>query len=120
MGVKPVGQVYPAHSEIVSRCEGIHSAATAKARVNALRKVDWRDLLQAHTHTYKFGGIAIIWTGQDERREDNQWRREQLLSIPLLMSLGSGEALNAQKLAATNEARADVRVVVMLVMTSRN
>lgn len=83
MGLKPVGQSYPAHSEIVSRCGGTHSAATAEARVDALRKVDWQDLLRAHTETYKFGGIAMtvepeseasIWTKPTiERLEAGEW-----------------------------------------------
>lgn len=80
MGHKPVGEAYPAHAHITSAYGP--SAATARARIEGLRKVDWQDLLQGHIESYKPGGVALtieskphgIWTEKSiERLERGEW-----------------------------------------------
>ncbi|KAK4048288.1 hypothetical protein OIV83_004809 [Microbotryomycetes sp. JL201] len=80
MRIKPVETAYPGYSEVFK----LHgpSAATAEARINALRQVPWQELLETHIKSFGWGGLSLtletgpnaIWNEDTvEKLEQGRW-----------------------------------------------
>lgn len=79
-GIRPVEEAYPSYSQVLN----FHgpSAATAEARINALRTVPAEQLLKTHNECHRFGGVNLtIETGPNatwteatlERLRKGEW-----------------------------------------------